>query len=121
MIINIFAPSAPGEFARVLKPGGVFLKVIPLEDHLLNLKREVYKTPYRNTVGSLEVPGFSLKERYDIKYDLHLSSSEDIENLFKMTPYYYKTSAEDQKKLTLLSSLTTEIQFGILVYINQED
>ena len=33
-----------------------------------------------------------------------------------MTPYYYKTSREDQDKLLSLSQLETPIAFGIFLY-----
>ena len=42
--------------------------------------------------------------------------NREIESLFKMTPYYYKTSRTDQQKLEKLNSLTTEIEFCVLVY-----
>ncbi len=51
----------------------------------------------------------------ELKYTLHLEGA-DAENLFKMTPYYYKTGAEDQKKLPGLGELTTEVQFALSVY-----
>ena len=34
LILDIFAPCAAGEFARVLRPGGVLLRAVPLPRHL---------------------------------------------------------------------------------------
>jgi 23S rRNA (guanine745-N1)-methyltransferase len=45
-----------------------------------------------------------------------LTEKEDIENLFKMTPYYYKTSREDAEKLLSLEKLETTVHFGIEIY-----
>ena len=47
---------------------------------------------------------------------MFIQNADDIKNLFLMTPYYYKTSAEDQKKLENLNELITETEFLILVY-----
>ena len=40
----------------------------------------------------------------------------EIESLFKMTPYYYKTSAEGQARAAALSELETEVSFEVLCY-----
>ena len=52
----------------------------------------------------------------EIKYNITLDNTEDINSLFKMTPYYYKTSKSDQEKLENLTSLTTKIEFLICEY-----
>ena len=43
-------------------------------------------------------------------------SGEDLQNLFKMTPYYYKTSREGQIKMENLDSLTVSLEFALLIY-----
>jgi 23S rRNA (guanine745-N1)-methyltransferase len=45
-----------------------------------------------------------------------LEDPQDIQNLFKMTPYYYKTGSKDQEKLNRLSSLQTQLGFAVQVY-----
>ena len=37
-------------------------------------------------------------------------------SLFSMTPYFYKTSEENQRRLVKLETLTTEIGFEMLIY-----
>ena len=116
IVLNLFAPVSPGEFHRVLKPGGVLVRAVPLERHLFGLKQAVYARPYENEVANETYPGLVLEETRDIHGRLSLTGREDIQNLFKMTPYYYKTSAEDQKKLERIDSLETEIAFRVLKY-----
>lgn len=38
-VVNAFAPANYAEFARVLRPGGLLVKVIPGEQHLIELRR----------------------------------------------------------------------------------
>ena len=45
-----------------------------------------------------------------------LRTNADIEALFCMTPYYYKSGARDQAKLHALDTLTTETEFALLIY-----
>lgn len=116
ILFNIFAPHSSKEFSRVLKKDGILIRVIPLEKHLFTLKKIVYDEPYENTIESYELNGFMLAEKLELRDTIHINCNEDIMSLFKMTPYYYKTSVEDQKKIQALNELDTEVEFGILVY-----
>ena len=44
------------------------------------------------------------------------NSREDIEHLFQMTPYYYKTSQQDYARLQTLENLKTQVEFHLLAY-----
>lgn len=65
---------------------------------------------------SLEEEGFAIIDRSELKYRILIEDCGDIRNLFMMTPYYYKTGAEDQKKLSGLQSLDVTLEFGLAVY-----
>jgi len=116
MVLNIFAPNDDGEFRRVLRPGGVLFKAVPLEGHLFGLKAAVYERPYLNPAPDYAPADFAMPERADVCGTITVSPRKQIENLFMMTPYYYKTGAADQAKLHLLDTLETEIAFGVLVF-----
>lgn len=116
VVLNIFSPLMSEEFARVLKPDGRLICVVPLERHLWELKALIYDTPYENPAPAEELSGFTLLDRQDLRYEIELNSGQDIVNLFKMTPYYYKTGAEDQKKAERAGYLKTTIEFGIFIY-----
>ena len=115
-VITLFAPYCGEEFQRRLKQGGIMTMVIPGEKHLWSLKKAVYDKPYLNEVKDYALDGFKLIEKEKISGEIFLPCNEDIANLFTMTPYYYKTSEEGQRRLNSLSELTTEIEFEILTY-----
>lgn len=115
-VVAIFSPDAPDEFSRVLKPKGRLITATPMENHLFELKSVVYDKPYLNPTPNLQKQGFEVLNTYEVKYKISLNSNEDIINLFKMTPYYYKTSSSDQEKLLNISSLTTKLEFIITEY-----
>lgn len=112
----LFSPFCREELLRVLRKEGVFFVAYPGERHLFGLKQAVYDTPYLNRPEPTEIEGFALLEKRDVSFEITLSSPEAIEDLFKMTPYYYKTGERDQAKLASLSSLTTEIAFHLCAY-----
>lgn len=115
-VLNIFSPLADAEYRRVLKPGGVLIRAVPLVDHLMGLKRAIYDTARENVPEPEKLDGFELVKRVELKRNLVLENAEDIMSLFMMTPYYYKTGADDQKKAAQLNRLETELAFGVLVY-----
>ena len=116
LLLSVFAPYCGDEFLRVLRPGGSFLMVIPLENHLYGLKQVIYEKPYRNEVKPYDLPGFRLEECRELRYQITLHGQEEIESLFMMTPYYYKTGAADQQKLLTKTTLTTPAEFAVLRY-----
>lgn len=46
LLTNVFSPLCPEEFARVLRPGGRFLYVVPSPRHLWEMKQVLYDRPY---------------------------------------------------------------------------
>lgn len=115
MITDIFAPVAEKEFSRVLSPDGILLRVVPEEMHLWELKQAVYDIPYKNPPVDPELEGFTFIRSESVRYTIHLDNAADIQSLFKMTPYYYKTSRSDQARLAELTELTTQLSFAILI------
>lgn len=119
MLFEIFSPFSESEFLRVLKPGGVLIEVIPGAQHLYGLKAAVYENPYANEVAKFARNGYALSESVHLQNEITVDNPTDIQNLFLMTPYYYKTGKAEQARLQTLETLTTETEFYILVYRKQ--
>ncbi len=111
--MTVFAPHNSDEIRRILKDGGYWLRAYPLEGHLMGLKSIIYEKPYLNEIDGSIPNGFEIEKHDEIKEKIVVSCNEDIMNLFRMTPYYYKTGKADQDKLNNIESLETEIEFGI--------
>lgn len=116
LLLNLFAPDAIREFSRILRDGAVLFRAYPGPRHLWELKKAVYEHPYENETGTLTLPGFELYRQTTLHFPLVLDKAPYIQNLFRMTPYYYKTSKEDQQKLSALSHLETEAEFTLVLY-----
>lgn len=115
-IINLFAPVADAEFARVLKPGGFLLMAVPAEDHLWGMKQVLYETPYKNEVRRDSLEFFTLTEVRRVTDIITVTDPAHIRALFAMTPYYWKTSPADRDRLYAQNKLETEIVFDLLLY-----
>ena len=116
VLLNLFAPYDSAEFSRVLKEGGLLVRAFPAERHLGELKCAVYDTPYENEIDTLVLEGFVMVKKDFISFPLHLTSGAEIDSLFKMTPYYYKTSRDGQARLAALENLQTHAEFYLVFY-----
>lgn len=116
IIMNMFAPCAANEFARVLKKGGRMIQVYPREKHLFELKKAIYDTPYENDVETADFGGFRLISEKRLTYTFTLKNQNEIHELFMMTPYYYKTSKEGQARAAALTALSATADFAVAVY-----
>jgi 23S rRNA (guanine745-N1)-methyltransferase len=113
---HLFAPFNEKEFARVLKSGGKLYTVIPGSHHLWGLKQAVYDTPYLNDEKLPETQILKLESVKKVTANIRLETPEDIEAVFRMTPYYFHTSEADKQKLLTYQQLDTPIAFVIGCY-----
>ncbi len=118
-VINIFAPCAPEEYARILKKDGILIVAGAGEDHLLGLKKVIYDDPYLNE-GRRDLPEegtyFRLLDKQTVTFHITLTDPAHMEALFSMTPYYWRTSPADHEKLAACAELTTPVTFDFFVY-----
>lgn len=116
LLLNCFSPLALEEFRRVLKPGGCFFYVVPGEKHLWEMKTILYETPYLNQEKIIPYEGFEYLDIRSVDCTIHLNNRQEIEDLFGMTPYFWKTPREGMEKLSALESLDVTIAFRIHVF-----
>ena len=114
--MNVFSPLALEETLRILRHGGRFVMAIPDVNHLFGLKSALYATPYKNKPESPELEGLDLIATERVHYTLKLRSAEEINALFMMTPYAYRTPPESRARLLSMLSLETEVEFVVFVY-----
>ncbi|MBR2474488.1 MAG: methyltransferase domain-containing protein [Clostridia bacterium] len=115
-VLSLFAPLCETEFSRVMNKNGILITVSPSENHLFGLKSAVYDTPYKNPPSTFLTNILTKVSETVNEWEITLDNKTDIQNLFKMTPYYYKTSPTDIEKAMSLTSLTTTIGFNFGIY-----
>lgn len=113
---HLFAPFNEISFARVLKSGGRLVTVIPGKFHLYGLKQAIYDTPYENDEKLPQTELFRLVKTQKVTNEITLQSQEDIQAVFRMTPYFFHTSQADKEKLLSLTQLDTRVEFVIAEY-----
>lgn len=116
MILSVFAPFDIEENKRVLKDGGLFVKVGPASKHLYDLKKVLYDEIYENEGNVENYANMELIHCEYVDYEIEIDGQADIYALFQMTPYYWKTPKAGSERLKCLDILKTRVQFRIEVY-----
>ena len=118
-LVNIFAPCAPAEYARVLKTGGHLIVAGAGERHLFGLKELIYDDPYLNDPRRdlpAEGDGLELLDTRNVTFTITVADPAHREALFSMTPYYWRTSREGHSRLACAEALVTEVSFDFHIY-----
>lgn len=118
-VINVFAPCAEEEYARVLKKGARLIVAAAGRDHLHGLKSVLYDTVIPNEERSDYPKKMRLCDVKTVRYDAVIEG-DDIYSLFTMTPYFYRTKKESAEKLKSMEKLSTLLDFEVRTYINED-
>ncbi len=115
-VVNIFAPCVEDEYTRILRDGGYLFVVGAGKKHLMGLKRAIYDDVYENGERADLPSALEHVDRAVFKGEISVEGQNDIEALFSMTPYYWRTSDADRQKLGNIDRLQTEVEFEINIY-----
>lgn len=115
-LLQVFSPCSDAEFHRVLREDGILIAVIPGRKHLFGLKEILYEQPYENDEMEYSLPSFIKAEQVRVTYEITLRDPEIIRHLFRMTPYYWRTSADKVETLNKTEVLETACEFVVTLY-----
>jgi 23S rRNA (guanine745-N1)-methyltransferase len=118
VLLNIFAPRNPSEFARVLLPNGLLLVVIPGPNHLQPLRTQlsllnIEEDKQQHVIQQFD-PWFSLRDTLTLNYQLPLDK-QSITHLVRMTPNYWHLSPQSQQAIEQIEQVQTTISFTCLI------
>ena len=109
-VLSVFSPIDLNECSRVLKENGIIIKVTPNKNHLIELRELLY-----GELEEHEPSRFRYLCEANITYKVNLNR-EDIKNLLKMTPHYYKSTQESIEKVEEIESLIVTVDMHVGVF-----
>ncbi|MBQ6654356.1 MAG: methyltransferase domain-containing protein [Erysipelotrichaceae bacterium] len=115
-LMSVFTPYSAQEFARVMRPAGHLIAVTPGREHLYQLKEIAYDNPYYNEETGYQLEDFRLISQKNVRYEIHLKTSEDIGNLWRMMPYYHTTSRQGNERLLAMNEADTTVDFLLQLF-----
>lgn len=115
VLLDIFAPRSPAEFARVLEPKGHAIIAIPAPDHLRGLRERfgllgVEEEKERRVIERFG-EAFSLAERQELRFQLTLSADE-LRDIVEMGPNHWHRSTAEM--VVSESSIVTEASVVVM-------
>jgi 23S rRNA (guanine745-N1)-methyltransferase len=98
VILNLFSPANYAEFARVLKPDGVLLKLVPQSGYLREI-RALMGERLRHESYSNEAVVSHLSERFSVEHSVRVTNTfpltpEQAADFLRMTPLTFGTVPE---------------------------
>lgn len=118
-ILSVFAPLYNEEVQRVLSPNGRIFVVTPARNHLSELRQFLFdelKEIDEEKLLQKTAGFFTLEESIPIQASIHLTNNTDIENLLKMTPFYWRSSMLKKELLLSQEELTVSIDVTLWVF-----
>lgn len=112
LILVCFAPFCEEEFSRVLKKDGILIVVRPNKQHLIELRNILYEGEEK-IKNKYAYNHFNMTKIDKLTYEFYIDNSNDIQNLFQMTPYAYKTNNQSAEKLFDCDFLNVTADFEI--------
>lgn len=115
-VVSMFAPIAWQENLRILKKGGILVVTASGIDHLDEMRSVIYDEVIKKAPEVEAGEGFIPVARDSVRYAAELKSSDEIMDLFGMTPFYYKTSPKGIEKLSALEALSITVNADFFVF-----
>jgi 23S rRNA (guanine745-N1)-methyltransferase len=122
VVLNIFAPRNPAEFARILVPGGLLLVVIPGSDHLQQLRSTLHllniEEDKEQKVIAQFSPFFDFVAASPLNYTLEFGRKEILQAVM-MTPNYWHLSQEVRERVEAMDMIETTVSFSCLMFLRR--
>jgi 23S rRNA (guanine745-N1)-methyltransferase len=120
VLLNVFAPRNPAEFARVLAPGGLLLVAIPTPAHLAELRAILpllaIEDQKREHVLAQLAGAFALAASRELAYELALDPAE-ARLLITMTPSHHHLDMDDLDRALAAAPVRVTAAFSILALV----
>ena len=116
-VLSMFALTVPAEFARVLRPGGLFVQVLAGRAHLTGLKQIIYPVlTEKAPIVPAAYPGFTLQDARTLTFPLHLTTGQQVQQLLTMTPHVWRITREGAERAAQTVSLDDEAEIIFHIY-----
>lgn len=115
-VFSMFAPVPDSEAHRILKDDGALVVCSSGSRHLWEMREVLYGEPRLSPALDRTPEGFEHISHSSLQYDFNLDTPELINDLFTMTPFYWRCPKEGRERLMSLTTLTVSCETEYNVY-----
>lgn len=116
VMFSLFAPIPAAEATRTLKDDGVLVVVASAPRHLWEMRCLLYDDPREGNAEAAVPEGFVLLSKNELRTQVHIPCQRDLDALFTMTPFYYRTPSEGRERLAHAGALTVSVEADVYVF-----
>jgi len=123
VLISLFSPFYEESAKKVLAKHGIIIQAVPLNNHLLELRQVLYEKVNINPIPKnvlTQAKYFKLAATKILNHSLQLSDQASIQDMFSMTPHYWKTSPDKIRELSSLQKLDITLEIEFRIYTNED-
>ena len=110
------APMPAEEVTRTLRDDGILVVVAAGPRHLWELRCLLYDEPREGNAEAATPAGFVLSHKETVRKTVHIPHEADLQALFTMTPFYYRTPEAGRVRLSETPSLDVSVEADIYVF-----
>lgn len=114
-VLSMFTFVTPSEIERVLKNDGYIIQVCALDSHLREIKELFYDKTIKKNIQNKLLP-FEIVDTIKLDNVVSITNNEDLINLFKMTPHFYRVKKDKLSILNDLNNMDVTISVMINIY-----
>jgi 23S rRNA (guanine745-N1)-methyltransferase len=117
--LSTFAPLAPADVRRVLRPDGFLITATPGPDHLDALRAIIYASVVPHAPAPAVIaddPTFTLVHSTRARATAAVHSQESVMHLLAMTPFYWNISLDTKARVEACESLEFTVDVNVNVY-----
>ena len=116
VVFSLFAPIPAEEVTRTLRDDGILVVVAAGPRHLWELRCLLYDEPREGNAEAATPAGFVLSHKETVRKTVHIPHEADLQALFTMTPFYYRTPEAGRVRLSETPSLDVSVEADIYVF-----
>ncbi|MHB9132424.1 MAG: putative RNA methyltransferase [Armatimonadota bacterium] len=124
VLMNILAPANPEEYRRVLTSGGYLIKVLPLEQHLVEIRQAIYERERKDSYSNATTMD-ELSQHFDLLAEQELCYQRQIgkeltANLLHMSPLFWKGKKEKIATVSQEGLPQVTVHFSVTLWKTRE-
>jgi 23S rRNA (guanine745-N1)-methyltransferase len=96
-VLQAFSPASDEESLRLLKPGGLWIRVYPGPEHLYEMRSKIFTQAQAHKPWP-DPQHFKLLVKEHVNFSFEITTKEERNDLLAMTPMVWRSNRDNQEQ-----------------------